>query len=147
MDIAKSKPAVDSAVLREAESVSVGFQRVVEQLAKQVGAHSHASSVFGEPVKRDGVTVIPVARVIAAFGAGAGGGANDQHNTSERGGQGFGGGGGYIVTPVGVIEVREEGARFVPMDSAAGPWGDLTDLLLFAARRGLSRLARAIRKA
>lgn len=146
MDIAKSKPAAESAVVREAESVSVGFQHVVEQLAKQVGAHSHASSVFGEPVTRDGVTVIPVARVIALFGAGAAGGANDQRSDGERAGQGMGGGGGYVVTPVGVIEVREEGARFVAMDSSAGPWGDIAEVLLFAARRGLSKLARALKK-
>jgi uncharacterized spore protein YtfJ len=149
MAITKSKSEGTEAALREAESVTVGFARVVEQLAKHVGAHSHASSVFGEPVTREGVTVIPVARVFGAFGAGAGSGSGTNQATGEdhQGvGGGVGGGGGYVVTPVGMIEIRPEGARFIRMQSQAGVWGDVADLLLFVARRGWSSLAHVLKK-
>ena len=55
------------------------------------------SRVFGEPVERDGVTVIPVARI---FGGGGGG-------TGEDGAQhGEGGGIGFVARPAGVYVIR-----------------------------------------
>jgi uncharacterized spore protein YtfJ len=76
---------------------------LVERLAERVGASVHASAVFGEPVERGGVTVIPVAKASWGFGGGSG---------SEAGKEGAGGGGGGIVSPLGYIEVRESGAEF-----------------------------------
>ena len=148
MSITNTKPETTDAAVHEAENATVGFARVVEQIARQVGAHSHASSVFGEPVTRDGVTVIPVARVVGAFGAGASGGAgsSDPNDPSKRSGTGVGGGGGFVVTPVGMIEIREEGARFRRMDPPLGAWGDVAELLLFVARRSWTSLAHALRK-
>jgi uncharacterized spore protein YtfJ len=55
-----------------------------ERLAEQLGDSVRASAVFGKPVERDGVTVIPVARARFAFGGGGG---------SDGTGQGSGGGG------------------------------------------------------
>ena len=147
MKIEKTKPEAEAAAILEAENTTVGFARVVEQLAKQVGAHSHASSVFGEPVTRDGVTVIPVARVIGAFGAGAGPGAAADPN--GRGGEtsgGVGGGGGFVVTPVGMIEINETGARFRRMEPPLGVWGDVAELVLFVARRGWTSFGRFLKK-
>jgi uncharacterized spore protein YtfJ len=46
--------------------------RLLERLAGHVGGKAGAKAVFGDPVERDGVTVIPVARV--RWGVGAGGG-------------------------------------------------------------------------
>jgi uncharacterized spore protein YtfJ len=56
--------------------------------------------VYGEPYEKDGVTVIPAARVQG--GAGAGGGEDPQ-------GQGRGSGSGFGVTarPVGAFVIRE----------------------------------------
>jgi uncharacterized spore protein YtfJ len=78
----------------------------VQALADRVGAAATAGAVFGQPVEREGVTVIPVARAIWGFGGGSGG---------EPTQQGSGGGGGGLVTPVGCIEVRESGAEFKPI--------------------------------
>jgi uncharacterized spore protein YtfJ len=74
------------------------------RLGERVGVGARASAVFGEPVERDGVTVIPVAKSSWGFGGGSGG---------EAANQGSGGGGGGIVSPVGFIEVRNGSARFV----------------------------------
>lgn len=79
-------------------------------LAERVGATAAASAVFGAPVEREGVTVIPVARACWGFGGGEGG---------EPPNEGAGGGGGSLVTPIGYIEVRAGGAEFRPLHSRA----------------------------
>lgn len=78
----------------------------MQRLAERVGLPARASAVFGEAVERSGVTVIPVAKASWGFGGGSGG---------EAATQGSGGGGGAAVAPIGFIEVREDGARFVPI--------------------------------
>jgi len=81
-------------------------------LVDRIGGHFTASTVFGAPVERSGVTVIPVASW--RFGFGGGGGmdaAGDEQ--AERGGEGGGGGG--IGTPLGHIEIKDGTSRFVPV--------------------------------
>lgn len=80
---------------------------LLQRIGEAVGGAARASTVFGEPVVRDGITVIPVAK--ARFGFGGGGGAGE-HGGDE--GSGGGGGGGALVSPVGYIEVRDGGTRF-----------------------------------
>ena len=46
--------------------------RLVERLADKLGSSAHSTAVFGEPVERDGVTVIPVAKARWGFGGGGG---------------------------------------------------------------------------
>jgi uncharacterized spore protein YtfJ len=77
-----------------------------ERLANAVGGTAKASRAYGEPVERDGVTVIPVVRSFWGFGGGGG----DQ---GDR--QGSGGGGASIVWPLGHIEIRDGQTRFVPL--------------------------------
>ena len=84
----------------------VGEDGLVERLAKRTGATVKASAIFGKPVKRDGVTVIPVARARWGFGGGSG--------VSPEG-SGGGGGGAGMISPIGYIEVRETGAEFKPI--------------------------------
>src|SRR5215472_16362202 len=64
---------------------------LLEQIGRTVGQRAQASAVFGEPVQRDGLTVIPVAK--ARFGFGGGGGSGPE----GEGGSGGGGGGGGAV--------------------------------------------------
>jgi uncharacterized spore protein YtfJ len=56
--------------------------------------------VFSEPVERDGVTVIPAARVHGTAGGGGGEGPEGQ------GGRGSGGGFGLSARPVGAFVIR-----------------------------------------
>ena len=95
-----SPEEVKADVARQAEASDF-----VERLAERIGLSARASAVFGEPVARDAVTVIPVAR--AVWGFGGGGGAEGEK-------QGSGGGGASMVLPLGFIEVRDGDARFVP---------------------------------
>jgi uncharacterized spore protein YtfJ len=79
---------------------------LLQRIGRTVGDGAKVSTVFGEPIEREGITVIPVARARFGFGGG-GGGAYD-----EEGGAGGGGGGGGVVSPVGYIEVRDGTAEF-----------------------------------
>ena len=61
--------------------------------------------VFGEPIEKDGVTIIPVARIAG----GGGGGSGDSHE-----GSGSGGGYGVMAKPAGVYVVREGEVSWQP---------------------------------
>ena len=77
------------------------------RIAEKLGASVKASKVFGDPIERGGVTVIPVARARWGFG---GGGGRDK---SDR--PGSGGGGGAVMSPIGYIEIHADGkTRFCP---------------------------------
>lgn len=102
---------------------------LVEKIAEVVQMHTNAHQVYGDPVERDGTTIIPVAKVQWGFGGGALGAGS-----AERGG---GGGGGRAV-PAGYIEVRNGAAEFRPVSSggevqlylAAGVAGLIVGLVL-----------------
>jgi uncharacterized spore protein YtfJ len=80
-----------------------------EKLTEKLGAAAQAAHIFGEPVERDGVTVIPVAT--ARWGLGGGGGKKGLASRSE----GMGGGGGVIVQPAGYIEIKGNETRYRPI--------------------------------
>jgi uncharacterized spore protein YtfJ len=98
-------------------------------MAERLGAAARAATVFGDPVERDGITVIPVAKARWGFGGGIG------HSKDE---DGAGGGGGMLVTPVGFIEMRNGTAEFRPIRTVSLNWifaGALA--ALFLLRRNL----------
>ena len=76
--------------------------------------------VFGEPVERDGVTVIPAATVIGGGGGGGGVGEEIKQPSSEDGeaepqrqsgvGVGFGG----MIWPAGAFEIRDDRVTWRP---------------------------------
>lgn len=65
--------------------------------------------VFGEPYELDGVTLIPVARVTGAGGAGGG-----ESTDKDEPGSGYGGGFAMDARPVGVYEVRGDAVNWKP---------------------------------
>lgn len=99
-------------VMDEARQAAEGgpAQQFVERIAERIGAQASVKAVFGEPVDRGDLTVIPVGRVRWGFGGGAGdGGGSD--------GSGSGGGGGVAAEPIGFIEIGPSGAAFRPIVS------------------------------
>lgn len=89
----------------------------------------NARRVFGEPIDRDGVTVIPVMRLLGGAGGGGGeenaslgGGAPDSEPTAEgehaTGLQGaaasFGVGFGVKASPAGVYVIKGDDVRWMP---------------------------------
>jgi uncharacterized spore protein YtfJ len=129
----------------------------VERMAERVGAKASVRAVFGDPIERGGITIIPVARIRWGFGGGAGrgpiavgpgtdSGSGSPETTTDEGvsGAGTGGGGGVTADPIGYIEIGPDGAAFkwisTPMPSpgfllAAGATATLV-------LRGIARLLR-----
>jgi uncharacterized spore protein YtfJ len=77
-------------------------------LTDRISSHLSVETVYGTPVERDGVTVIPVAVARLAFG---GGGGTDPSKHQEGEGAGMAG----MVTPTGYIELKDGRTRFVPV--------------------------------
>lgn len=88
--------------MRTDDAPAAGF---VDRLAASVGGRAGAATVFGEPVERDGLTVIPVAAARFGFGGGSG-------PSPDGKGEGRGGGGGAASRPLGFIEISGGRARF-----------------------------------
>lgn len=108
-----------------------GVAGLLASLADRVGANAGVSAVFGDPIEKDGRTVITVAQSIWGSGAGTG--------VSEEDGVGSGGGGGAATRPVGYIEITGQGAAFVPLQK---PWQDAKLVIAWAVAIWL--VARAV---
>lgn len=77
----------------------------VSEMMSSAGDALTVKRVFGEPIEKDGVTIIPVARLAG----GGGGGTGDSQ-------EGSGSGGGYAVMakPAGVYVVRDGDVTWQP---------------------------------
>ena len=74
----------------------------IDAMLKSARDAMTVSRVFGEPIERGGVTIIPVAQV-----QGGGGGGGDRE---QNGGGGFG----VRARPVGVYVIRDDEAEWRP---------------------------------
>lgn len=121
--------------INEAEESARGLTGdIAAKLADRVGNRAGVKAIFGEPVERDGVTVIPVGRTRWGFGGGGGKGGR-----ADEEGEGSGGGGGAIAVPVGYIEISGGAARFRRIGLPVSPG------TLIAAAAGLYLVMRGLR--
>lgn len=144
--------AVEAATRNAADHPIDGF---LARLAEKVGAHANVKAVFGEPIERDGLVVVPVAKVRWGFGGGAGSGPSQapaDGTTVETGatgattsGSGQGGGGGVTADPIGWLEIGANGAEFKPIVPAMPSPGFLL-AAAFSASMVLRALARLLRR-
>jgi uncharacterized spore protein YtfJ len=105
----------------EAERAATGGPQdaILEKLVEKVGGRASVKAVFGDPIVRNGTTVVPVAKVRWGFGGGAGTGtAPSDAPGGVSSGSGTGGGGGVTAEPIGYLEIDEEGASFKPIAAA-----------------------------
>ena len=86
------------------------IEELVRNIATTIHATATAKNVYGEPVIAGERTVIPVAKIRAAFGGGGGAGRNGDEPKHAGGG----GGGRVWAVPCGVVEISPQGTRFVP---------------------------------
>ena len=98
--------------LEESDSPRESPAKFIGSIAEKLGAVARAATIFGDPVERDGVTVIPVAKARWGFGGGAG---------RRKDEDGAGGGGGAQVIPVGFIELKNGEAVFRPIRTVSLP--------------------------
>lgn len=119
--------------MKKEEILTGNNETFVERLAQKLGVSANAKYIYAEPIERQGVTVVPVAKAKYAFGGG--GGKKDDE-------EGSGGGGGVALTPVGYIEITNGETRFrptrdwltiLPMLAATAP-------IILASVCGLKRL-------
>ena len=107
-------------------------------IAEKLGAVARAATVFGEPVERDRITVIPVAKARWGFGGGAGQRKDEGSDGNQE--DGAGGGGGVLVTPVGFIEIKDNAANFRPIRTVSPSWIIVGGILgLFLLRETVKR--------
>jgi uncharacterized spore protein YtfJ len=129
----------------------------VERMAERVGGKASVRAVFGDPIERDGITVIPVAKVRWGFGGGAGRGPIavgpgidgqapeiSLSEDSSQSGAGSGGGGGVTADPIGYLEIGPDGANFRPITPVMPSPGFLlaSGVAAMLVLRGLARLIR-----
>lgn len=107
---------------------------LVERLAQEVTASASAQAIYGTPVERNGITVIPVARTFYGFGAGGG--------SRLAKAEGAGGGAGAAIIPVGYIELKQGSTRFRPIRSSVVPLVAVSGLIALALLRSVPRLLR-----
>jgi hypothetical protein len=114
----KKEPAgieIDAGTAKKARKSAEGLSgALLEGLADRIGANAGAKAVYGDPVERNGRTIVPVAQSMWGTGAGSG--------ESEEAGSGSGGGGGAMTRPVGYIEISDLGATYVPLQKPCQDW-------------------------
>jgi uncharacterized spore protein YtfJ len=156
----RSAPGYDDAVEAAQRAGDGGpIDGFVERMAERIGGKASVRAVFGDPIERDGITVIPVAKVRWGFGGGAGRGpvavgpgiaGEDAPQTSlaesdaSQSGSGSGGGGAASAEPIGYLEIGPEGATFRQITPAMPSPAFLLAAGLSATMvfRGLARLIR-----
>ncbi len=138
---------VDEAKAAARDAASQPFDRFLERLGEKVGAQATVRAVFGEPIERADLTIVPVARVRWGFGGGAGTGTAvggpaamaDISGDATTVPSGSGGGGGVVADPLGYLEIRPTGAVFQPL----GPV-NVNPMLVLAAGVSAAVVIRAI---
>ena len=105
----------------------------LEPVARLFEQSLSSRHVYGEPIPRGDVTVVPVAKVAFGFGGGFGSRAARRRRGAAPGAtteasdaaastesrpepEGAGAGGGARMTPVGALEIGPRGTRFVAID-------------------------------
>jgi uncharacterized spore protein YtfJ len=138
---------VDEAKAAAREAASQPFDKFLERLGEKVGAQATVRAVFGEPIERQDLTVVPVARVRWGFGGGAGTGTAvggpaamaDLSGDTAAVPSGSGGGGGVVADPLGYLEIRSTGAVFQPLSPV-----NVNPMLVLAAGISAAVVIRAI---
>ncbi len=94
----------------------------VENTLAQFLDTANVNRVYGAPIRRGDVTIIPAAELLVGlgFGAGAGSGTSPEQEgdgTGVSGGSGGGGGGGgrTLSRPVAVVIISPDGVRVEPV--------------------------------
>jgi uncharacterized spore protein YtfJ len=92
----------------------------------------NARNVLGDPIERDGATIIPIVSFGFGFGAGGKSGVKDGESA------GTGGGGG--IKPLGAIIIDGEGAR---VEGIKGAVSSVAEMVSEAATRAIDASSRA----
>ncbi len=109
------------------EEVERLLKGTVEELERMLSA----KNVLGDPIEKDGATIVPIVSFGFAFGAGGGTGGK-----SGKQGLGGGTGGGGGIKPLGAIIIDEKGAR---VEAIKGTMTSVASVLGETAARALRK--------
>jgi len=88
----------------------------VQSIVERLQTSASVKTVYGEPIKVDGKTIVPVVRIAYCFGmcsCGKKGEEQEQHGKDQQ--SCGGGGGGLSIRPAGVLEITGGETRFIPI--------------------------------
>jgi len=108
------------------EDVEKLLKGTVEELDRLL----NAKNVLGDPIEKDGATIIP----IVSFGFGFGAGGTSGEKNGVRGGTGAGGG----IKPLGAIIIDADGAR---VEAVKGAVSDIAEVIADTASKAISSAA------
>jgi uncharacterized spore protein YtfJ len=110
----------------------------IAELFSRAAESFEAKVVYGEPVEKDGVTLIPAAKLV-----GGGGGGN---GADEKGQRGEGGGLGLVARPVGAFVIKDGRVWWQPaidVNRLIATIGSIAIAGLFVGARLLKQRAKA----
>src|SRR2546423_13884781 len=84
----------------------------VEQVMTELVRSANVNAVFGQPVEREGATIIPCSEIAVGLGMGSGAGPVDERGNPTGGGSGAGGG--SRGRPLAVIDGTRDGGGVHP---------------------------------
>jgi len=87
----------------------------VQSIVERLQTSASVRTVYGEPIKVGGKTIVPVARVAYCFGMCSCGKKDEEQEQQGKDQQSCGGGGGLSIRPAGVLEITEGETRFIPI--------------------------------
>jgi len=103
-------------------------ERLLKNTVEELDRLLNAKNVLGDPIEKDGSTVIP----IVSYGFGFGAGGTDSPKTGNGGGSGGGGG----IKPIGAIILDAKGAR---VEAIKGAMSGFTEVLSDAAALAIEK--------
>lgn len=103
-------------------------ERLLKGTVDELDRLLNARNVLGDPIERDGATIIP----IVSFGFGFGAGGQTGGKDDEKAGTGGGGG----IKPLGAIIIDAEGAR---VEAVKGAVSNMAEVLGTMAERAIDR--------
>ncbi|HEY7984878.1 MAG TPA: spore germination protein GerW family protein [Ktedonobacterales bacterium] len=102
-----------------ARAVSGYGAQAANQTIEAIARAARPDVVFGQPIEREGVTIIPCAEIMMGMGMGGGGGTSPATGKAEPSeGQGIGAGGGMQGRPVAAIVIAQGTVRIEPIVDA-----------------------------
>ncbi len=105
-------------------------EKLLKNTVQELEQLLNAKNVLGDPIEREGATVIPIFSY--GFGFGAGG------NTAQKSGSSAGTGAGGGIKPLGAIIFDKDGAR---VESVKGALTNITQIAAEAATAVMGKMA------
>jgi len=105
-------------------------ERLLKGTVEELDRLLNAKNVLGDPIEKDGATIIP----IVSFGFGFGAGGMTDAKTGPRGGTGAGGG----IKPLGAIIIDAQGAR---VEAVKGAVSDVAEVIAQTASHAIRTAA------